>query len=112
MANYINNKYKELDELYKSLKIAKNNINSFLEEGYPINGQEEQVLDELYLELNEYQENIINLKIFLYSIEQTKKYKNELINNCNKMLYHPSRVSRLLEQGLISFIEPNSFDDL
>ena len=112
MKNYINNKYKELDDLYKFFETIKAEINLSNENGNPSNWEEELELDELYLEFHRLQENIKNLQRFLYSIKKTKKYKKELIIKTDEFLYHPIRVCRLLEQGLISFDIPNSFDNL
>jgi hypothetical protein len=77
MKSYINNKYKELDNLYTLLDTIKVDIESF--DGYPSNWQEELELDELYLKVDEVEENIRNLQRFLYSIKKSKKYKKELL---------------------------------
>ncbi len=113
MTNYINNKTKELTHLYERLNNIKYTINQFyLENEYPSDGADEMYLDELYLDVDLYKEKIEKLEKFLYATKQLTKYKYDLINNSNKILYNPSRVTRLLEEGMISFTEPNSFDDL
>ncbi len=113
MTNYINKKTKELALLYEHLNSIKYTINQFyLENEYPSDGADEMYLDELYLDLDLYKEKIDQLEKFLYATMQLTKYKYELINNSNKILYNPIRVSRLVEEGVISFTEPNSFDDL
>jgi hypothetical protein len=45
-------------------------------------------------------------------LTKTRIFKSELYEKQARMMYHPSRVARLLEAGLLSFTDGNSFDDL
>ncbi len=110
MTNYINKKTKELAYLYEHLERIKNTIDMVFQPASDL--EDEMYLDELYLDVDLYQTEIDQLEQFLYATNQLTKYKYELINNCNKILYNPSRVSRLLEERVIYFTEPNSFDNL
>ena len=83
MASYLDKKLEELRKLNTSVKIAKSNVYSFYEDGYPSNGIEEEQLDELYFEMNGYQEQIQNLNNLINSIIKTGIYKLELINSIN-----------------------------
>jgi hypothetical protein len=46
------------------------------------------------------------------AIKNTKKIKAELVEKSLQMMYHPTRLARLLDAGLISFEEDGSFDNL
>lgn len=48
----------------------------------------------------------------LISMSNMIKYRNELKIKSIEMMYHPKRVNRLLDLGLISFYEENSFSNL
>ncbi len=80
METYMDKKFEELRDLNTSVKIARSNIDSFYEDGYPKDGNEERELDELYFELNDYQEQIQYLNNFINTIIKTGLYKMELIN--------------------------------
>ncbi len=54
----------------------------------------------------------IKYKNELISMSKTIKYRNELKIKSIEMMYHPKRVNRLLDLGLISFYEENSFENL
>ncbi len=107
MESCIRTKYNELKNLRNIFTVIKNSINSY---GIPISGMEELELDELYLSLEDYRIKIEKLEHFLLTINNTLKFKKELIDTANMMLYHPSRINRLLDQGLISL--EHSFNEL
>jgi hypothetical protein len=44
--------------------------------------------------------------------QKMKKMKNEIVEKSLQMMYHPTRVARLLDAGLISFEEDGSFENL
>jgi hypothetical protein len=56
--------------------------------------------------------NTIIYKNELISMSNMIKYRNELKIKSIEMMYHPKRVNRLLDLGLISFYEENSFSNL
>jgi hypothetical protein len=45
-------------------------------------------------------------------LSKTRIFKSELYEKQTEMMYHPSRVARLVDTGLLSFTDGNSFDDL
>ncbi len=108
MDNYIKTKYNKLKQLQNKFSIIKHEIEFT---NTPTNGMEEFELDELYGEFEDIRINIELLKRFLITIKRTSKFKQELIDTSNLILYNPSRVSRLLDNQLISF-NNNSFDNL
>ncbi len=73
---YINKKSNELYNLYKLSNAIKYDIQNT---ELPINGLEEMELDELYFELEKITEKIININTFLHVINQTNKFKPELL---------------------------------
>lgn len=107
MESYINKKKNELKGLYKFLNAIQYDITHT---ETPTDGFEEMELDDLLFRREDIQERITNLKTFLHVVNQTNQYKKELYDTGIKLLYHPSRVSRLLDQNLISL--NNSWDNL
>ncbi len=99
MVEYINNKKNKLNKLYKQIKSLRNFINNMRQ---PRDWQEELDMDEHCLYLESINIEINELEKFLNSIKNTQKFKNELIITSNKMLYNPTRVSKLLDQNLLS----------
>jgi hypothetical protein len=58
---------------------------------------------------------IEEIEHILINIEKKKKFeklKFELEEKSLQMMYHPTRVARLLDDGLVSFEEEGSFDNL
>jgi hypothetical protein len=109
MTSYETKIENKLTRLYDCLTIINNEITTT---EIPSNGWQEYELDELYFEAEYYREEIKQLELFLTSIDKCKIYKEELFEISYKILYNPSRVSRLLDNGLISYTEAGSFDDL
>ena len=108
MLPYHNKIKNELEDLRERLHYINKNINLVYEEG--INDwSDEKYLDELYLDHNYCTTKIEEIEILLESIKKTETYKKELSFIAYKILYNPSRVSRLLNENVISFYD-SSFE--
>ena len=105
---YLIKKHNELNDKYNQLKIMTNIINNT---PMPANGMDEMDLDDLLSYREQINDNIKELEMILYVIKRTKEYKEELFEKSINILYHPSRISRLLNNNLISFTD-GSFDEL
>ena len=105
---YLIKKHNELNDKYNQLKTINNIINYT---PMPTDGMDEMDLDDLLSYREQINNNIKELEMILYVIKRTKEYKIELFEKSINILYHPSRISRLLNNNLISFTD-GSFDEL
>ncbi len=78
--------------------------------GYTIEDEESFIVDRMIPSLKE--KLIKQVEEITQFLSKTRIFKSELYEKQTEMMYHPSRVARLLETGLLSFTDGNSFDDL
>ena len=107
MSGYINNKKEQLKLMKSNFEAIKRSIDFM---GFPSDWEDERDLDDLWLEFDRYKTIIEEIDRLLIIFNNTQIYKKELIDKGDKMMYHPSRVSKLLDMGLISLND--SFDNL
>jgi hypothetical protein len=83
-----------------------------------LDAQELERMDEIpNVDIPEVQSKIDEIVTTLEAIENEKKkrfsqLKFEVQEKSLRMMYHPKRVARLLDAGLVSFEEDGSFDNL
>ncbi len=78
--------------------------------GYTIEDEESFIVDRMIPSLKE--KLIQQVEEITQFLSKTRIFKSELYEKQTEMMYHPSRVARLVETGLLSFTDGNSFDDL
>ena len=79
--------------------------------GYIIEDEEMLIADRMIASLKE--ELIQQVEEITHFLNKTSILKSELYEKQSMMMYHPSRIARLLETGLISFTDQtNTFRDL
>jgi hypothetical protein len=102
-----------LNQAYDSLTNYHNNVYMIENDN---SGLSEYICEYIYniysIYIPQTQTQIEYLENQLQSIKRMEIIKNELIDKSNRMMYHPKRIKKLLDLGLISFYSPESFQNL